>query len=71
MIFEEEALEHLEDFQKHYLGFINPLAFDSGFKNSLVALTAIVLKQQKEISELKDYVEDQKREARLASDDWN
>ncbi len=69
MTLEEEALENLEEFKRHYSGNIPPVPeICSG---TVAALTQIVLQQQKEISELKDYVEDQKREARLASEDWN
>jgi len=65
---EEESLENLKEFQEHYLGFRLPFCDNNKL---LVSLTEIILKQQEQIEELRQYVEDQKREARLASEDCN
>jgi hypothetical protein len=60
MTFEEEALQNLEEFQEFYLNREPRLPFSRKFESLYVSLTEIVLKQQKEINELREYVEEQK-----------
>jgi hypothetical protein len=69
MTLEEQAIENLENFQEHYSKLSTP--FKQTSNGTIAALTEIIIKQQKEIAEIKEYIENQKREAELASEDWN
>jgi hypothetical protein len=66
---EEQNLEELENINSWYLDDL--IEHPSKLEHVLGTIVSVVLSQQKEIAELKQYIEDQKREARLASEDWN
>jgi hypothetical protein len=56
---ETQALENLNAFQERYSGLVLP--FPHTDRGTIAALTEIVLRQQEEIAELKEYVEKQKQ----------
>lgn len=61
---EEQNLEELENINSWYLDDL--IEHPSKLEHVLGTIVSVVLSQQEEIAELKQYVENQKQEARLA-----